>query len=153
MGGDIFNATDMFLTVQGKSARTADREKGRVVTGVLQDGLENTDHATKNAIVVVPYRQQTYYTQLPEEEFIQKDVNWFRLRDITLSYNFGKWKSISNIGAFATFNDLVLISNYKGADPVSNGNTSANRGVGGFGFDYGNLPAPISGNLGIRVSF
>ncbi|WP_343671866.1 SusC/RagA family TonB-linked outer membrane protein [Chitinophaga sp.] len=153
VGGDVFDATDMYLTVQGKGIKTADRETARVIKGVLNDGLQNTDKPTENNIVVLPYRQQAYYTNMPEEEFLQKDVNWFRLRDLTISYNFGKWKSISNIGAFATFNDLVLITNYRGADPVSNGNTSANKGVGGFGFDYGNLPAPVSANFGLRVSF
>ena len=38
MGGDVFNATDMYLTLQGQSPRTADREKPRVIKGVLLDG-------------------------------------------------------------------------------------------------------------------
>lgn len=153
VGGDIFDATDMYLTVQGRSSKTTDRKRARVIKGVLQDGLENTDHASANTIVVVPYYQQTYYTQMPEEEFLQKDVNWFRLRDLTLSYSFPrKWKHIKALGVFATFNDLILITNYIGADPVSNGNTSANKGVGGFGFDYGNVPAAVSANFGLRVS-
>jgi hypothetical protein len=54
---------------------------------------------------------------------------------------------------FVTGNDLVLFSNYGGADPVSNGNTASSRGVGGFGFDYGNLPTPIGVNFGLRANF
>lgn len=153
VGGDIFDATDMYLTVEGRSSKTADRKRARIIKGVLQDGLENTEHASQNAIVIVPYYQQTYYTQMPEEEFIQKDVNWFRLRDLTLNYSFPASLSRKfRLGVFATFNDLVLITNYIGADPVSNGNTSANKGVGGFGFDYGNVPAAVSANFGVRVS-
>jgi hypothetical protein len=34
-----------------------------------------------------------------------------------------------------------------------NGNTAGSRGVGGFGFDYGTMPAPISFNFGLKTSF
>jgi hypothetical protein len=95
---------------------------------------------------------------MPEEEFIEKDVNWFRLRDLTLNYTFPattlkKLKGFKSVGLFATGNDLILITNYIGADPAGNANTAGSRGVGGFGFDYGNLPAPISINFGIKASF
>jgi len=52
-----------------------------------------------------------------------------------------------------TGNDLVLLTNYRGADPSSNGNTAASYGVGAFGFDYGNLPTPVSFNFGLKASF
>ncbi len=148
----------MYLTLQGRSTRTADRYTPRVVEGVLNDGLQNTSTPTKNSIAITPAYLQSYYTTMPEEEFIQKDVNWFRLRDLTLSYAFPV-KSISRIGGmkslsvFFTGNDLILITNYKGADPASNGNTAGSKGVGGFGFDYGNLPAPISLSFGVRANF
>jgi hypothetical protein len=94
---------------------------------------------------------------LPEEYFIEKDVSYFRLRDITLSHNFKncikKVKFIKNLSAFVTGNNLIMISNYTGADPSVNGNTPATKGVGAFGFDYGTLPEPISVNFGIRASF
>ncbi|HWJ92160.1 MAG TPA: SusC/RagA family TonB-linked outer membrane protein [Flavisolibacter sp.] len=158
VGGDIFNATERYLTTIGRSIRTADRNNPIIVKGVLQDGLENTATPTKNTIKVVPYYQQTYYTTMPEEEFIEKNVNWFRLRDITLNYTFGtkvmrnmRW--VRSLSAFVTGNDLVLFTNYTGADPAVNGNTAGSRGVGGFGFDYGNIGAPVSVNFGIRVNF
>jgi outer membrane receptor protein involved in Fe transport len=158
MGGDIFNGTERYLTIQGKGIRTADREKARVIQGVLRDGLENTGTPTQNNIVVTPYYQDAYYINMPEEEFIEKDVNWFRLRDLTLNYTFPattlkKLKGFKSLGLFATGNDLILITNYIGADPAGNANTAGSRGVGGFGFDYGNLPAPISINFGIKASF
>jgi hypothetical protein len=95
---------------------------------------------------------------MPEEEFIQKDVNWVRLRDVSLNYTFSssvmqniKW--VRSLGAFVTANDLILITNYGGADPQVNGVTSGSRGVGGFGFDYGNIGTPVSINVGIRANF
>ncbi|KAK6020985.1 TonB-dependent receptor plug domain protein, partial [Ostertagia ostertagi] len=86
VGGDIFNATEMYLTIQGKSKRTLDRETPRVVSGVLRDGKENSSTPTTNTIAVNPYFAQAYYTTMPEEEFVQKDVNFLRLRDLTLAY-------------------------------------------------------------------
>ena len=158
VGGDIFNATDMYLTLQGVSKRTDDRYIPRVIQGVLNDGFQNSSNPTKNTIAVIPAYNQGYYTLLPEEEFIEKDVNWFRLRDITLRYNFSE-NLIKRIGflksasVFCTANDLILMTNYSGADPAVNGNTAGTRGVGGWGFDFGNVPAPVSINVGIRAGF
>jgi len=158
VGGDIFNGTHRFLTGAGRSPLTADRFTPRIVKGVLKDGRENTSYPTPNTIVIVPAYNDAYYTNMPEEDFIEKDVNWLRLRDLTLSYALPKspfrdhgW--IRNIEFFATANDLILITNYTGADPAVNGNTAGSRGVGGFGFDYGTMPAPVSLNMGVKASF
>ncbi|MBK7122336.1 MAG: SusC/RagA family TonB-linked outer membrane protein [Chitinophagaceae bacterium] len=158
VGGDIFNATERYLTTLGRSTRTSDRLTARVINGVLEDGLENTATPTKNNISITPFYNQAYYTTMPEEEFIEKDINWLRLRDISLSYTFNKnlfrkIKFVSGLSAFATINDLVLITNYTGTDPQVNGNTAGSRGVGGYGFDYGNVGTPLSINLGIRANF
>ena len=85
----------------------------------------------------------------------ERDVNWFRLRDLSLIYTFPKSfiKRFQSLSAFATGNDLILLTNYSGADPGVNGNTAGGRGVGAFGFDYGTLPSPISVNIGIKAAF
>ena len=158
VGGDIFNGTEEFLNAIGKSKTSADRMKPRVIKGVLQDGLENTDNPTLNNIIVTPYYNDLYYRSMPEEAFIEKDVNWARLRELSLSYSFPeritkRIKSLKNLGIFCTVNDLILITNYSGADPGVNGNTAAARGVGSFGFDFATLPAPVSYNFGLRASF
>ena len=64
-----------------------------------------------------------------------------------------KQKVLKTLSAFVTCNDLILITNYTGADPATSANTSATRGVGGFGFDYGNIATPISVNFGLRAAF
>ncbi len=157
VGGDIYNATDLYLTRMGRSLRTKLREVPIVVNGVLADGLENTATPTQNHISITPYYNNSYYTTMPEEEFIEKDINWFRLRDVTFSYNFSSAiknvKFIKTLSAFVTVNDPILITNYSGADPQVNGNTAGTRGVGGFGMDYGNLGLPLSVNLGFRAGF
>ncbi len=158
VGGDVYNGTNQYLTTIGRSFLTSDRETPRVVTGVLQDQLENTDNPTVNTISVTPYYNDQYYRLMPEEAFIEKDVNWFRLRDITLSYTFDKAATgvlsrFKTLGAFITANDLVLITNYKGVDPSVNAGTAGTRGVGAFGFDYGTMPAQPSINIGLRAGF
>lgn len=158
VGGDVWNGNNQFLTTIGKSMLTADRMTPRVISGVLQDGLENTANPTVNTISVTPYYNDLYYRSLPEEEFIEKDVNWFRLRDITLNYAFPLQKmkslrSLKALSAFVTATDVILLTNYSGADPSVNANTAGTRGVGTFGFDYGTLPAQLGINFGIRASF
>ncbi|MCU0403520.1 MAG: hypothetical protein MUE99_03145, partial [Chitinophagaceae bacterium] len=157
-GGDIYNGTDNFLTQRGRSLMTDDRKTPIVVQGVLNDGFQNSANPTKNNIAILPYLQQDYYTTMPPTAFIEKNVDWMRLRDMTLSYTFGskvinKVKFVRNLGVFVTVNDLVLITNYTGADPATNGNTAATRGVGAAGFDYGNIANPVSWNFGIRAAF
>ncbi|MEO6254420.1 MAG: SusC/RagA family TonB-linked outer membrane protein [Ferruginibacter sp.] len=158
MGGDIYNGTDQVLTGIGKSARTADRNTPIIVNGVLNDGLQNTANPTKNTIVVIPYFLSTYYTTMPDEEFIQKDVNWLRLRDITLNYRFSekitkRIKGLKGFSMFITGNDLILSTNYRGADPAVNANNPGSSGVGGYGLDLGNAPTPISLSFGLRANF
>jgi TonB-linked SusC/RagA family outer membrane protein len=163
VGGDIFNGNELFLTTIGRSRLTADREKSQVIPGILRDGLENTSNPTQNNIVIYPYLNQSYYTGAAtsalfnEEYFIEKDVDFLRLRDITLNYNFKdvikKGTFMKTLSAFVTANNLILISNYTGADPAVNGTTPGTRGVGAFGFDYSTVAEPISVNVGIRASF
>ncbi len=158
VGGDIYNGTDQVLTGIGKSARTANRNNAIVVEGVLNDGLQNTATPTRNTIAIIPNFLSTYYTTMPDEEFIEKDVNWFRLRDITLNYRFPekltkRVKYLKAMSFFITGNDLILFTNYRGADPSINANNPGTLGVGGYGMDLGNAPTPIGMSFGLKASF
>ena len=158
VGGDIYNGTDQLLTNIGKSIRTADRSTPIVVKGVLNDGFQNTANPTTNTLAIVPQYLSTYYTSLPDEEFIQKNVNWFRLRDLTLSYTLPektvrKLRAFKSLGLFVTGNDLILFTNYYGADPAVNANNPGTGGVGGYGLDLGSAPTPIGLNFGLRANF
>ena len=163
VGGDVFNGTNMYLTTLGKSVKTADRLTPRVTTAIVQNGLENTANATANTILVTPYYNNTYYgsTSMPEEDYMERDIKAFRLRDVSLSYQLPQsmmnksrtLRSLKSVSFFVTCNDLVLFTNYSGADPASNGGNASLRGVGAVGFDYGNIAAPLSFNGGFRVGF
>ena len=153
-GGDIFNATEHYLTTRGLATSTLDRETPRVIKGILRDGNENTANPTVNTIVVIPAVQTTYYSSMSEELFIEKNINWLRMRDITLRYLIPDgWLSGRNASVFVTATDLFLITNYTGLDPIVNGNSAAVGGSGGAGIDFGNFPIPRGFSFGLRVGF
>lgn len=153
-GGDIFNATEHYLTTRGLALSTLDREKPRVIKGVLRDGKENTATPTVNTIVVVPAVQTTYYTNMSEELFIEKNINWIRLRDVTLRYEFpGGFLHTRRLSAYITATDLFLLTNYSGLDPIVNGNTAAVGGSSGAGIDFGNFPVPRGISFGLKLGY
>jgi TonB-linked SusC/RagA family outer membrane protein len=153
-GGDVFNATQHYLTARGLTPQTLDRETPRIIPGVLRDGKENTDNPTRNNIVIVPAVQTGYYTGMSEELFIEKDINWLRLRDVTVRYQLPTGLiGTRSASVFLTATDLYLLTNYSGLDPIVNGNTAAVGGSGGIGVDFGNFPMPRGFNLGFRMAF
>jgi TonB-linked SusC/RagA family outer membrane protein len=157
-GGDIFNGTEFWMYQNGISTRTLDREIPRVVQGVLRDGLENTATPTQNNILVSPYNQNEYYRSGSiDSDFIEKDVNWLRMRDITLSYRMLpenlKKTVFESLSFNITMTDAFMITNYTGADPAVNGVNASSGGAGGTGFDYGAVSTPRGLNIGVKLGF
>ena len=159
-GGDIFNGTEWFLYSRGASVRTLDRETPRVIRGVLQDGLENTANPTQNTIVLTPFARSEFYSLgVAEEDFIERNINWVRLRDVTLSYRLSnklikRQNLFKSASVFFTGTDLFILTNYRGTDPAANANNAASRGgIGGVGMDYGNMATPVGINFGVRAQF
>jgi TonB-linked SusC/RagA family outer membrane protein len=153
-GGDIFNGTEHYLTARGLSTETLDRDQPRVIKGVLRDGKEGSANPTYNNIVIVPAAQTDYYRLISEELFIEKNINWLRLRDVQLSYMFPTgFLGARTASAFIKGTDLALWTNYKGLDPIVNGNSAAVGGSGGTGIDFGNFPIPRGVNFGLRMGF
>jgi len=150
-GGDVFNATEQFLTARGLALSTLDRNTPRIIPGVIRDGKENSATPTQNTIVVVPAVQTTYYTNISEELFIEKNINLVRLRDVTLQYQLPE-ALMKNASVFITGTDLFLLTNYTGLDPIVNGNSAAVGGSGGAGIDYGNFPTPRGLSFGLRLT-
>ena len=154
VGGDVFNATQHFLTTRGLSMQTTDRETPRVIPGVLRDGKENTATPTQNAIVVIPQVQPGFYTGMSEELFIEKNINWARLRDVTLRFTLpAKLVQARDASFFVRATDLLLFTNYSGLDPIVNGNTAAVGGSGAIGIDYGNFPMPKGLSAGLTLKY
>ncbi len=158
VGGDIFNGNELYLTQTGLSKRTLDRDQPFVFPGVLKDGNEETS-PTPNNIQIIPSANEQYYTTvLQPEDFVERDINWVRLRDVTLSYNLsGNWlgpnKVIKDLSVFVNGTDLFLSTNYTGADPYVSTTSPATGGAGGFGMDFGKLSLPRTFSIGLSASF
>ena len=156
-GGDIFNGNELYLTRTGLSTRTLDRDKPIVIPGVVRDGKEESETPTVNTKEIIPSANELYYTTaLSAEDFIERDINWLRLRDVTLRYSFptlGKGRTIKELSVFVNGTDLLLITNYTGADPYVSVTSPATGGAGGFGLDFGKTSLPRQVSAGITVTF
>ncbi|HEX6915170.1 MAG TPA: SusC/RagA family TonB-linked outer membrane protein [Chitinophagaceae bacterium] len=158
-GGDIFNANELMMRLMGTSVNTLDRETPRVIEGVLLDGLENTATPTKNTIAITPYLRNDYYNGIFAEGDFVEEVDWIRLRDITLAYRLPeslikRQRVFKQLSLFVTGTDLFMITNYSGVDPNVNGlNAGSTRGFGGQGIDFGAIPTPRGVNIGLKAQF
>jgi hypothetical protein len=105
---------------------------------------------------------QTYYREIlgaVATPFIE-DGSWARLRYATLSYNLPKaWLGNGNTNLLkgvelsVTGRNLLLFTNYSGADPETSAAGSGVRGGGSNGFDYGSVPATRGVDMALRVTF
>ena len=102
--------------------------------------------------MIVPSVQTGYYTTASEELFIERNINWIWLRNVTLSYQIPQ-RYLQSATVFLTGTDLFLRTNYTGLDPMTNGNSAAVSGSGAVGIDWGNFPTPRGFNFGFRVGF
>ena len=165
MGGDIYNGTQYYLTSLGQSMRTLDR---------TQITFEGVDANTMEPMTVTYKAGETYVINGSErsgEYMIQQywsnycsnaynflqSVNWLRLRNINLSYDFTNLLKGQNVlkGLVATFtaNNLFYVTNYVGGmDPeVSMG--SGTGGSGSVGIDYCGVPSQRSFSVGLNLTF
>lgn len=156
-GGDIFNGNEMYLFTNGFSKNTLNRETPVVFNGVLRDGLENSENPTRNNISILPYTRSDYYTNAVDEQFIEKNINWVRLRDLRFEYRLPssvvkRIKGLQSASVFVGGTELFLLTNYSGADPDVNGLNAGAQGSGAAGFDFGSLARPRTFTVGLNLS-
>ncbi|MEO5681655.1 MAG: SusC/RagA family TonB-linked outer membrane protein [Chitinophagaceae bacterium] len=84
------------------------------------------------------------------EEWRIDNGAYVKLRELSLSYDFGKVKSISDITVSFSGRNLISWDDYKGYDPEVNagGQSTILRGI-----DFGAVPIPKTFSLGIKASF
>ena len=152
------NGTAYARTLVGHTAITLNREKAQIVPGVLNDGLQETDKPTINTIQIYPF-STSYYSdgRLYASNFMEKNINWLRLRQLSLSYKlpakFMKSIGLESGSVFVNGTDLFVLTNYSGADPAVNGNSAATSGIGSFGIDWFSTSTPRGFSAGLRVDF
>lgn len=146
-GGVVYNGTLARLHNFGVSEASADREHNYIIDGVKQDGTPNNI-----AISAKNYYQKYLGDGGGAAEEAVTDVNWIRLRDITLSYDFNvkKFTAINSAQLSFTGRNLWLNTNYKGVDPETS-LTGAGSKINGL--DYFNNPGSKSFIMSLKVGF
>jgi hypothetical protein len=156
----VYNGNAQYATRVGMDERTLDRYKSIVIDGVV--AVTNPD----GTVSYVPNTRaveatQGYYRDIlgaAGGAFVE-EVNWARLRYVTLSYAvptrfLGVGAGvIKGLELSVTGRNLVLLTNYSGIDPEVAAAGSGVRGGGSGGFDYGGVPATQGVDMAIRASF
>ncbi len=93
-----------------------------------------------------------FSTNTQSNSFYVEDGSYFRLQNITLSYNLPtsiiERVNMSNLKLFVSANNLLTITGYSGFDPSVGGSADTN-----FGIDLGNYPITKSFQFGVNVEF
>ena len=157
-GGDLWNGTVGALTYFGMSDITLDRGTTTVFEGVAGTLDGDGNLTTSGANTVVADLNEDWYTDngggfgAIDEGFIQ-DGSWVRLRDLSLSYSFGKdmldGTPIGSLNLGFTGRNLWLWTNYTGIDPETS-LTGANNAQG---LDYFNMPNTRSYIFNLGITF
>jgi len=152
-GGHMLNDTRGSLYYLGAHKDQENREPG---DEVIFEGVKASD-GSPNDIEVVKDQNWYFYGQGsinsgPSSPYIE-ETGWIRLREIALTYSFGKGilKSgfIKGLDVYFACKNLWLQTDYSGIDPETNvlGNTNAQ------GLDSFNNPGTKSYTVGLRVTF
>jgi len=125
-GLEVFNAD--WRTRQGVgSGKEAEKEQ----TGVYPRGYINN-----------------FYTTV--EQWRIDDGSFVKLREVSLSYGFGNFKTLRDITLAVSGRNLVSWDNYKGYDPEVNsgGQSTILRGI-----DFGSVPIPKTYSISLSAKF
>lgn len=161
LGTQVVNGTNRILFGYGASMESVkQRELGAVVfNGVIKDGKENSATPTMNNIAVNLGDLSSGYAGA-DPNWIEKDINYLNLSEVRLSYDFDRklikkltGELVSSLSLYASGNDLFLLTNYSGLDPVGNATSSAVGGTGGVGFDMLSIGAPRGFAFGLNITF
>ncbi len=127
--------------------------------GVHGGDVWNADWRTRQGVGNGKVAEQEQLGQLPRgyvagvyaiEEWRIDDGSFVKLREISLSYNIGKVKSISNLTVVLSGRNLISWDKYKGYDPELN---SAGQSTILRNIDFGSVPIPRTFSLGLQVKF
>lgn len=164
-GGAIFNGTEYAMVANGLSNRTtANGRQSVTVTGVNsvtgadynQTYVAGQNYSIGTGTQAGSYLIQQYWLNYAANSYnFITDVNWLKLRSLSLTYDFSdrfkNTKVIKGLSVTAVGTNLWTLTNYKGMDPE----VSAAGGTGGSGstgIDYLGVPATASFTFGVNIS-
>jgi TonB-linked SusC/RagA family outer membrane protein len=143
---DIFNGTRAQIVAVGMGQETEQRGQSQVFSGVKRT------EGTPNDIAVTPDR--TWYSStLNINSLYIEDGTWWRLREVTLTYQIPvkllKKRLIQAAEIGFSGRNLLLFTQYSGADPDANARGGASNG---FGIDFHNTPGTRSYGFNLKVT-
>jgi hypothetical protein len=87
----------------------------------------------------------------PIEEWRLDDGSYTKLREVSLSYNFGGLvRGMSDMTISVIGRNLYSFDNYNGYDPETNAGGTSDRLRG---IDFGNIPIPRTVQFALKASF
>jgi len=156
-GGIMWNGTLSRLDGFGVSKITENRGQSVVFDGI-KGHIENGQVVSTGAVNDIQTTYSQYYYQnigggasCSEEQFVEK-TDWVRLRELTLSYDFGrviKKSFVKHLKVYMTGRNLWLSTPYQGIDPETNLMGAFNA----QGLDYFNMPNTKSYVFGVKLDF
>jgi TonB-linked SusC/RagA family outer membrane protein len=133
-----FNLRVQLDAVQGVDVWNADWR--------TRQGVGSGKEAEKEHLGIYPrgYINSAYQI----EEWRIDDGSFVKLREVSLSYNLGKIKSLRDLTLSVSGRNLISWDNYKGYDPEVNaaGQSTVLRGI-----DFGAVPIPRTFSVGLSV--
>ncbi|HEY1024081.1 MAG TPA: SusC/RagA family TonB-linked outer membrane protein [Sphingobacteriaceae bacterium] len=156
LGGDVYNGTEYLLTAYGLSKQTEDRGKTITFTGQSMNPVTKQYEAvTREVVANEKYYRDIYLNNAP---FFIEEVNWLRLRSLSLGYSLpksvlNKVKFMKGATLTATGTNLLLLTNYSGMDPETSAAGAGVIGSGSVGIDYAGVPSTAGFALGLNVKF
>ncbi len=119
----------------------------------------NADFRTRQGVGNGKVAEQEHLGQLPRgyiagiyaiEQWRVSDGAFTKLREIALSYHFGKFKGFNDLSLSFSGRNLISWDNYNGYDPEMNagGQSTILRGI-----DFGPTPIPKTFSVGIQAKF
>jgi TonB-linked SusC/RagA family outer membrane protein len=113
-----------------------------------RQGVGNGKEAEKEQMGIYPrgYINSIYGI----EQWRIDDGSFIKLREISLSYDLGKFKFLKDISVSLSGRNLISWDNYRGYDPEVNsgGQSTILRGI-----DFGSVPIPRTFRFGINAKF
>jgi TonB-linked SusC/RagA family outer membrane protein len=155
-GGIMWNGTKSRLNGFGTSKESENRGQAVTLEGVKGHIDANGDLVTSGVVNDIATTYSQYYYQnirggaSPAQEQNVEKTDWVRLRELTISYDFGKvlkGSVIKNLKVYATGRNLWLSTPYTGIDPETNLMGASNT----QGLDYFNMPNTKSFVFGVKV--
>lgn len=150
-GGLIYNGTWASLSQYGLTDESADRDRTYIIDGVYDQNTAKPGEQNTTPVSAT-YYFQAYKGAAGATENAMQDGSWVRLRSVSLSYRFTKFKTkaVSYIDLSLSGRNLWLSTKYKGVDPETS-LTGAGSNISGI--DWFNNPGTKSYGIALKVGF